>query len=81
MYRFLLAIAAFAAITTSANAQSDFPCQAFQMQPNGMLVAVQSVTLSSPGGGRVVTKPGVSFSRGTSVGGLDVYAAYQQYCR
>jgi hypothetical protein len=80
MYRFLLVIAAFAAITTSANAQIDFPCQAFQMQPNGILVAVQSVTLSSPGGGRVVTKPGVSFSPETSVGGLNVYAAFRQYC-
>lgn len=66
-------------LTQSAHAQG-FPCQAFQMQPNGMLAVVQPVTIQGPNR-QVQMNPGAVFGPNTAMAGINVYALYQQYCR
>jgi hypothetical protein len=77
-----LSLAALALLisTAATDAQISFPCQAFQMQPNGMLAVVQSVTITN-GGASVQLNPGTSFGPGTVMAGINVYATFQQNCR
>jgi len=67
-------------ISTSASLAQGFPCTAFQVQPNGMLAVVQSVTLTGPNG-QITVNPGASFSPGVLWMGVNLYALYQQNCR
>jgi hypothetical protein len=80
-YVSLVAVLFSAILVRPANAQLGFPCDAFQMQPNGMLAVIRPVTITSPNGGQVSMGPGVSFGPGASMSGVNMYVLYQQYCR
>ena len=79
IFPFLFAITV-AFLPTAGNAQGSFPCQAFKMQPNGMLAVVQPVTITGPNG-QVSMGPGMSFGPGVAMMGLNVYELYQRNCR
>jgi hypothetical protein len=74
MTKYLSLTALALLISTSAHAQG-FPCQAFQMQSNGMLAVVQSVTMTGPNG-QITVNPGASFGPGTLWMGVDLYGLY-----
>ena len=74
------ALAFTLAATVAANAQGSFPCQAFQMQPNGMLLVVQPVTITGPNG-QASLNQGMSFGPGTAMMGANIYEMYKQACR
>jgi hypothetical protein len=76
-----LAIASSLAMVASGASAQQFPCQAFQMQPNGMLAVVQPVTINSPNGGGMQISPGMSFGPGLLMMGVDFHALYLQNCR
>jgi glycerol uptake facilitator-like aquaporin len=76
----LFSAAALMLLASSANAQGRFPCEAFQMQPNGMLAVVQSVTITGPSG-QISMNPGMSFGPGVAMMGINVYDVYRQNCR
>ena len=58
---------------------SGFPCDAFQMQPNGMLAVVKPVTIR--GANAVISmNPGMSFGPDVMTMGLNVYENYRKYC-
>jgi hypothetical protein len=78
MIKYLTMAALALLISTGANAQG-FPCQAFQMQPNGMLAVIQSVTMKGPNG-QITVNPGASFGPGSLWMGVNLYALYQQNC-
>lgn len=84
MTRFLpLLSAATLALLLSSGARAQlgtFPCDAFQMQSNGMLAVVKPVSIQSANGSDSMG-PGMSFGPGVTMMGLNVYGLYQQYCR
>jgi hypothetical protein len=80
-YVSLVAVLFSAILVCPANAQFGFPCDAFQMQPNGMLAVIRPVAITSSDGGQVSMGPGVSFGPGVTMSGVNVYVLYQQYCR
>jgi len=72
------------ALTRTADAQmmqgGSFPCQAFQMQSNGMLAVMEPVTIQGPNGSIKMGR-GMSFGPGVSMMGINVYETYRQNCR
>jgi hypothetical protein len=79
MTRLLLSIGSLLALSATAQAQSGFRCQAFRMQPNGMLAVVQTVTITGTNG-QVSMNPGTIFGPGVMMG-LNIYEMYRQSCR
>lgn len=75
----LISSSAYAQLGTQPMQTGTFPCEAFQMQQNGMLAVVKSVAITS-NGGSVQMNPGMSFGPGVAMMGVNVYALYQQNC-
>ena len=79
---FLFASALILPLISSAHAQSAFPCDSFQMQPDGTLAVVKPVTLTNRSGGHVLINAGMNFSPGAKgVFGLNIYETDRQTCK
>ena len=86
MNKSLLALAATSVVLTLVSGEARtqatvFPCDAFEMQPNGVLKVTKFVTVRDEGGRLVSLKLGASFSPNIEMAGVNIYGMYQEYCR
>ena len=66
-------------LTTTASAESKFPCSSFRKNQDGSLTATKRVVLQAQTG-RLVLGRGANIKVGASFGGLNPVDAFNQKC-
>jgi hypothetical protein len=67
-------------IAGSAFAQEDFTCEDFQHNDDGSWTPLKDMTIAAPNG-QIELGPGVSFTVGLPILGLDLAAALNEKCK
>jgi len=75
----LIAVSLLSADVAAEQTQK-FPCAAFRLEPNRTLSVLKPMSIKTVNGVAQL-EAGTSLTPGENLVGIDLYAAYQQFCR